>query len=516
MSTRKSTMFYSLLLALASVAVGMVIASRLDLAPASFGSVNVPATNSAPLDGPLDAATFRNIAQANSPAVVSIITQGVRQGRSIADFFDFDGPVPNRRGGRGEGIPVRGAGSGFIVDDEGYILTNNHVVADADEIQVKLLGMSDLPTVPGLRATLVGRDELTDTALLKLEEMPSQALVEAKFGDSEQIAPGDWVMAIGNPYSLSHTVTVGVVSAVGRPQETQFAQRFEKMIQTDAAINRGNSGGPLLNLRGEVVGINTMILADNANGGGNLGIGFAVPINTVRDILPQLRTGKVVRGVIGVSISRAPMTEAYARDLGLSNPNGAEVSTVTPGGPADKAGIRVGDVITEFNGRPVGNDDSLVSMVVATRPDTTVPVKLVRDRKTMTVNVTVGELNLEAEQQGLRRATAPTPDRPEPVETDFGMVLREITPNASRQLSIPTGEGGAIVESVEPLSPAFIAGLQPGDVILRVGTADVRSLDDVTAALDAIGAGRVTRVIVWRPRQGGGGGDRQLLQLRRR
>jgi serine protease Do len=511
MSTRKSTLFYSLLLALASVAVGMVIASRLDLAPVSFGSVNVPASNSAPIEGPLDAATFRNIAQENSPAVVSILTQGTRRGRSMADFFGFEGQPDGRRGN--ENVPVRGAGSGFIVDKAGYILTNSHVVAEADEIQVKLMGMSDLPTVPGLKATLVGRDELTDTALLKLEEMPSEPLVEAKFGDSDQIAPGDWVMAIGNPYSLAHTVTVGVVSAVGRMSETQFANRFERMIQTDAAINRGNSGGPLLNLRGEVVGINTMILSDAGGNGGNLGIGFSVPINTVRDILPQLRTGKVVRGVIGVSVSRLPMTDAYARDLGLPGPSGAEITLVNQGGPAERAGLKVGDVVVEFNGRPVTNDDGLVGMVVATRPGTTVPLKVVRDRKTISLNVTVDELNLEAEAAPARRQQA-GPARPEPVDTEFGMVLQEITPADTRRLNIPSGEGGAIITEVEPMGPAFVAGLQPGDVILRIGATDTRSLDQVSAALGAIGDGRVTRVIAWRPRQGGG--ERQLFQLRKR
>ncbi|MEZ5319370.1 MAG: trypsin-like peptidase domain-containing protein [Vicinamibacterales bacterium] len=513
MSTRKSTVFYGFMIALVSVVVGMVIAARLDLAPRSFGAVNVPATNSEPVTGPIDATTFRRIAQETSPAVVSIITQSTRRGRTLADLFGLDQP-----GGRGQGdaVPQRGAGSGFIVDKAGYILTNNHVVADADQIEVKLLGMSDLATVPGLPATVVGRDELTDSALIKLDELPEEPLVEAKFGDSEQIAPGDWVMAIGNPYSLSNTVTVGVVSAVGRPQETQFANRFEKMIQTDAAINRGNSGGPLLNLRGEVVGINTMILSDQ--GSGNLGIGFSVPINTVRDILPQLRTGKVVRGVLGVSVSRAPITAAYARDLGLPSTAGAEVSRITEGGPAARGGLQVGDVIIEFNGEPVPNDEGLVRMVMATKPGSTVPVKIIRDRKAVTLNVTVDELDLEAEQAPLR--ATPTPRgrerEPQPIETDFGMVLREPTARERRQLSVPEGQGGAVVESVEPLGPANLAGLQPGDVILQIGGSETRTVDQVTQALGAIGDSRVVRIIAWRANPDGTGGERQLFQLRRR
>ena len=203
---------------------------------------------------------------------------------------------------------------------------------------------------PGLPAKLVGRDELTDTALIQLTELPVPPLVASKFGDSDQMAPGDWVMAIGNPFQLSNTVTVGVVSAVGRRHAVSSSAAVEQMIQTDAAINRGNSGGPLLNLRGEVIGINTMIVSDQ--GGGNVGVGFAVPINTVRDLLPQLREGKVVRGRIGVQVDRRPITAQDAEDLGLPSTSGAEVTQLTDG-PAKAAGVRVGDVIVEYNGRPV-------------------------------------------------------------------------------------------------------------------------------------------------------------------
>jgi serine protease Do len=493
MSTRKSTIFYGLLIGLSCLVMGMVIASRLDLAPASF-ALNVPETNSAPITGPLDATTFRTIADQASPSVVSLITVTEREAREGL-FFGF--PFGREMGPDAAPEVAEGAGSGFIIDAEGYILTNNHVVADASRIEVFLKGMTG-PT--GLPATVVGRDELTDSALIKLDSLPRQPLMPAKFGDSSQIAPGDWVMAIGNPFRLSHTVTVGVVSAVGRPQTLAVPGRSEDMIQTDAAINQGNSGGPLLNLRGEVVGINTMIISNgNALSGiaGNIGIGFAVPINTVRDVLPQLRTGKVVRGRIGVGIAPTIITEEDAADLGLSGPSGAIVASVEANGPADRAGLRVADVITEFNGQPVANNDALVSMVTRTTPGTTIPVKVVRNRETLTLNVTVGELNLQEERR--ISMTDPAPGQSaEPTETEFGMSVQELTPAIARELNFPGNRRGAVIASVEPAGPAQRAGLQRGDVIVRINNTAVASVADATEALAAIAAGRTARVVVWR------------------
>ena len=223
----------------------------------------------------------------------------------------------------------QGAGTGFIIDKAGFILTNNHVVEDAEDIQVGLFGanMSN-PNEHLYAAKVIGRDVLTDSALIQLTEMPSAPLQEAKFGDSEQMQPGDWVMAIGNPFNLSHTVTVGVVSALGRPFGG-LPNRPQNMIQTDAAINPGNSGGPLLNVRGEVVGMNTAIYTDQRSA--NIGIGFATPINAIRDLLPQLRTGKVVRGVIGVSVRTYPLSKEDAQAFGLPNTNGALLINVAPG-----------------------------------------------------------------------------------------------------------------------------------------------------------------------------------------
>ena len=243
---------------------------------------------------------------------------------------------------------------------------------------------------------MIGRDSLTDTALIQLTEMPAAPLQEAKFGDSEQMQPGDWVVAIGNPFNLSHTVTVGVISALGRPLGG-VPGREQTMLQTDAAINPGNSGGPLLNVRGEVVGINTAIYTDSQRAA-NIGIGFATPINAIRDLLPQLRNGKVTRGVIGVRVDRDAITKDVAQAFGLPETSGAMLSTVIPGGPADKAGLEPGDVIIEFNGRPVTDSDALVNMVVTTKPGTSVPVTVYRKKQRKTLNVTVDELDLDAEQ----------------------------------------------------------------------------------------------------------------------
>src|SRR5438094_4351177 len=379
MSTRKTTLFYFLLTIVASLAVGMVIASRLDLAPTSSAqTVAVPAMNSAPLTGPVNADTFRNIAKAVTPSVVNIRTEMKTRGQDLTDFFGggtpddlfhrfFGGPgggagqddqPPGRGQGQGQGGERRrpreqttqAAGTGFIITKDGFILTNNHVVEDATKIHVAFYGEGDDVEYD---AKLIGRDPLTDSALIQLVEKPGHALPEAKFGDSGQIAPGDWVMAIGNPFGYTHTVTVGVISATGRAFRVTTG-RNNDMIQTDAAINPGNSGGPLLNVRGEVIGMNTAIIT-NSQTEGNIGIGFAVPINTIHDLLPQLRTGKITRGRIGVSVIAVPR-EAY-QDFGLKERKGALVAQVPAGGPGAKAGIEPGDVIVAYNGHPVNNND---------------------------------------------------------------------------------------------------------------------------------------------------------------
>jgi serine protease Do len=514
MSTRKTTLFYVLLIAVSSLAVGMVIASRLDLAPQSAAQTfSTPAMNSAPVTGPLDAQTFRKVAEAQSPMVVNIRTETTRRAQDLSDFFGgqapddlfrrFFGEPPGAAPDPGTPTPRRrpreqttvAAGTGFIISADGLILTNNHVVEGANRIQVALYGEDDDQQYD---AKLIGRDELTDSALIPLTEKPDHRLPVARFGDSAQMAAGDWVIAIGNPFGLAHTVSVGVISAIGRPFRVTDG-RDSEMLQTDAAINPGNSGGPLLNVRGEVVGMNTAIIS-NGRVEGNIGIGFATPINTIRDLLPQLHTGKVIRGRIGVQINAVPR-EGY-QDFGLKSRAGAVVQAVSPGGAAEKAGIEPGDVITEFNGRPVAKTSDLQKMVTATRPGTSVPVKIVRDGKERTVTVTVDELDLAAEQG--RQSRGPDPN--EPVDqggSSFGLTLTTPTPQQSRQLQLPSGVTGALVTEVDPNGPS--AGiLRPGDVILSVNRRAVANAAEAGRALQQIPAGRLAQILLWR-------GDREVF-----
>src|SRR5687768_11121013 len=376
-STRKTTIFYVVLIAMASLVVGMVIASRLDLSPTSSAqSLAIPSTNSAPLSGPVDATTFRTIAKAQSPMVVSIRTESRQRTQDLTEFFGGDdllerffGAPGQRPRGQEAPLPRRqqprvtqAAGSGFIINKEGFILTNNHVVEGATKIEVQFFD----DDYDYYEAKVVGRDPLTDSALLQLVEKPNRDLPIAKFGDSSQMEPGDWVMAIGNPFGLAHTVSVGVVSATERSAFDFAPGRRQALLQTDAAINPGNSGGPLLNVRGEVVGVNTAIYSNGSammGTAGNIGIGFAVPINTVRDVLPGLRVGKITRGRIGVSVRPVSVDEVEA--LSLKDRRGAVVAQVPPG-PAATAGVEAGDVIVEFNGKPITRSDDLPQLVAGT------------------------------------------------------------------------------------------------------------------------------------------------------
>jgi serine protease Do len=507
MSTRKTTLFYGILIAVASVAVGMVIASQWGLPQASSAqAVNVPVSNSAPLNGALDAQTFRNIAKAQTPVVVNIQTTARVRGRELTEFFGGNEDLlqrffgQQRPRGRGQQAPrendlpqQQGTGTGFIIDKTGFILTNSHVVEGADDIRVSLFGGG---RTESYAAKVVGRDSLSDTALIQLSEMPAAALQEARFGDSAQMQPGDWVMAIGNPFGLSHTITVGVISALGRPFGG-VPGREQPMLQTDAAINPGNSGGPLLNVRGEVVGINTAIYTA-AQSPANMGIGFAMPINAIRDLLPQLRSGKVTRGVIGVGVSRDPVTKEMAQGLGLPTPGGALLTTVNPGGPADKGGLQRGDVIVEFNGRPVADNDGLVDQVVSTKPGTTVPVTVYRNRQKRTLNVTVAELDLEAEQNG-QLSQRNTPDAP--TATGFGMQVGPITPEIARELELPRTRTGAVVMDVDRSSPAATAGIRPNDVIIEVNHQAVSNVAQVQRELERATPGQPVFLVVWRDGQ---------------
>jgi serine protease Do len=505
MSTRKTTLFYALLIAVASAAVGMVVASKLELSPASSAqsaTATVPQVSSAPLGGPVDASTFRNIAKAVSPAVVNIRTESRQRQTQMTQFFGGGGDdlLEQFFGGGQRGTPrqperpqvTQAAGTGFIISaKEGLIVTNNHVVEDATKIEVRFYGDEDDVLY---EAETVGRDPLTDSALIRMKEMPKHPLVEAKFGDSKQMEAGDWVMAIGNPFGLAHTVSVGVVSATGRPFRVSNG-RDADVIQTDAAINPGNSGGPLLNVRGEVIGVNTAIYTD-ARSQGNIGIGFAIPINTVRELLPQLKNGKVTRGVIGVSVQRINLDDLD--ELGLKERTGALVSQVNKDGPAAKGGVEPGDIILEFNGKTVKNNDELVGYVTRTAPGTSVPVKVLRDKVEKRLSITVDELNLDAEgARTARRGGGGTEPEPEEQAGEgFGFSIGALTPSLARQLRLPADTGGVVIMDVENGSPAQRAGLSRGDVVLQINRRPVSTVADAARELGRVPSGSTAFLLV--------------------
>ncbi len=501
MSSRKTTLFYTVLVAVASLAVGMVIASRLDLSPRSEAqTLNlVPqAGASTPVTGPLDAQTFRNIAKAQTPTVVNIRTQSKRKTQDLSEFFGspddpFNRFFPQPRQRPREEVAVA-AGTGFIINKDGYILTNNHVVEGATKIEVGLYGDEDQV----YEAKVVGRDQLTDSALIQLVKKPDHPLPEAKLGDSSQVAPGDWVMAIGNPFNLNHTVSVGVISALGRPLPVAEG-RFEDMLQTDAAINPGNSGGPLLNVRGEVIGINSAIYTDSSRAA-NIGIGFAIPINVVRDILPQLQTGKVVRGRIGVTVRDVPRDALD--EFGLKEKKGALVASVTPGGPAARAGMELGDVIIAVNGRPVPGRNDLVRIIMGIKPGASVPITVLRDKAEKNLSVTVEELDLEAE------GNAGGPGESEEASgSGFGMTLGPLGSDMARRLRVPAGTKGVLITDVEQTGAAAGAGIQPGDVLMKVNRQTVETVAEASRALQAVPSGTTAFLVVLR------GGQEQFVPV---
>jgi serine protease Do len=445
-------------------------------------------TAATPIGGPMATDLFRTIAQRQNPMVVAIMTTSRTTARTLEQ--EFRESILGYRSEPGSRIE-RGLGSGFIISGSGEILTNDHVVAGAEAIEVALYG-SDTSRY---RATLIGRDPLTDSALIRLEQ-PPPGLPVATFGDSDTIAPGDWVMAIGNPFELGHTVTVGVVSYQGRAFEID-AGRWQKMIQTDASINPGNSGGPLLNVRGEVVGINTAMLDDDA--GGISGIGFAVPINTVTALLPQLRRGKVIRGHLGVHVHSRALTAKDAAALGLPSAAGAIVSGVERDGPAQRAGLGAGDVITAIDGQPVADGEDFVRQMSCLLPGARATLTILRDGRSDDVPVTLDEMRLADDQP--QSSTPAPPD-------DIGARFTDVSSPRARQLSLPPGLTGAVVFDVVPDTEAEFAGLRRGDVVQRVNRQPIRTAVEAAHALAAVGVGEPVFVLVWRA------GDQQLLRLR--
>jgi serine protease Do len=351
---------------------------------------------------------------------------------------------------------ARSLGSGFIIDGEGTIVTNNHVVDHADEILVKLSSGDRR-----YKAKVLGNDPKTDLAVIKIQ--PEGAPIPTlTLGDSDAIRVGDWVVAIGNPFGLEQTVTAGIVSAKGR---VIGQGPYDDFIQTDASINPGNSGGPLLNLRGEVVGINSSIFSQS---GGNMGIGFAIPSNLAKSIVEQLKTkGKVVRGWLGVMIQ--DVTEDLAKSFKLSEPHGALVSGVNEDGPGAKGGIERGDIIVEYDGQKVGSSHELPALVAATPVGKEVEVKVLREGKEKSLRIKIGEMPKGAGEKAGEEEGAPSGEK-------LGLMLAPVTPEVARGLGIEPGSG-VLVRGVKSGSPAEDAGLQAGDVIVEVNRKPVKSVD---------------------------------------
>jgi len=410
-------------------------------------------------------ASFADLAERASPGVVNIATsRTVMQNapRSLEEFFfgtpfgnphNFEGP-PN------EGIPrkVPSLGSGFVISEDGYIVTNNHVIENVDKITVIFADKSEL------EATVVGRDPKTDIALIRVES--DEKLFALPLGDSSAVRPGEWVVAIGNPFGLEHTVTAGIISAKHR---VIGAGSYDDYIQTDAAINPGNSGGPLLSLTGEVIGINTAI-----NPQANT-IGFAVPIDMAKAILPQLRTaGHVTRGWLGVLVQK--ITPELAEEFGLEGESGALVSKVAPDGPAEKAGIKRSDIIVEFDNKPIKDLSELPRAVAETAVDKTVEVVVVRDGKRKTLRAKVGRLpQPELAELAMQSEKGPA---------EFGLVVQDLNPELAERLGLDTTDG-VLITSVKPGSPADDAQIRRGDVILEVDRSEIQDVDDLRAQLNA-------------------------------
>jgi serine protease Do len=457
--------------------VGMGVAVALPLgAQAFFGS----GTSEPPAAAPtVTLPDFRTLVERVSPAVVNISTKSAPPSRGsegpggMDPFGEYFAPF-ERFFGPPQGRPhrQRSLGSGFVIDKDGFILTNNHVVENADEILVKLSDGKEL------KAKVVGRDPKTDLALIEIDG--SNGLRAVPIGNSGDLRVGDWVLAIGNPFGLDNTVTAGIVSAIGRKIDHG---PYDNFIQTDAAINPGNSGGPLLNTRGEVVGINSAIFSRS---GGNIGIGFAIPIDLAMEIVPQLKAkGRVTRGWLGVMIQR--ITPELAESLGVDETTGALVSEVVPEGPAAEAGLEQGDVIVEYDGAPVKDSTDLPRLVARTGVGKDVTVKVRRGDDEKTFTVTVGELE-DGEQGETGGASS----------EQLGLSVQTLTPEISENLGLERGVRGVVVTEVDPDGPAAETGLRRGDVIAEVNRRPVHNAAQYEKAVKASGKGKSVLFLVRR------------------
>lgn len=427
--------------------------------------------------------SFVGVVKREKPAVVNISTTKVIASGGFGDhpfgssdpfrdffgddFFDrFFGQIPKKE------YKSQSLGSGFIISKDGYILTNNHVVENAEEIIVKLSDEREF------KGEIIGRDSKTDIALIKIKDHDELPVV--RLGNSDALEVGEWVIAIGNPFGVGQTVTAGIVSAKGR---TIGAGPYDDFIQTDASINPGNSGGPLFNIKGEVVGINTAIYSPS---GGNVGIGFSIPINLVKSFLPQLKKeGKVTRGWLGVMIQ--PITKELAQSFNLDSSEGALVGDVMKDSPAQKAGIKRGDVIIEFNGEKIGKMKELPAIVAATPVGKKVKVKILRDGREKVLTCKIEQLKEEEEKI-------------EKAETeDLGMTTQEVTPELARELDLDANEG-VIVTAVRRGTPADDVGMRKGDVILQINRKRIDGMSAYRKELRRVGKGDTILFLVLRGR----------------
>ena len=465
------------------------------LAALTFGSAAAQA-RSAP-------DSFADLAATLLPGVVNIsTTQTVSDEQATGEqdldqfFKDF---LDRQRKNNPQQHRMTSLGSGFVIDPSGYIVTNNHVISGAEEITVRFHDDTEL------KAKLVGTDDKTDLALLKVES--PKPIAALNWGDSDALRIGDWVLAIGNPFGLGGTVTAGIVSARNRILD-QGA--YDDYIQTDASINRGNSGGPLFNMNGEVIGVNTLIYSNN--NGGSVGIGFAIPSTMAKNVIAQIREfGKPRRGWLGVRIQNVDADMAEGLKLPGAQSKGALVANVTPGSPAEKAGIKQRDVILKFDGKEVDAMRTLPRMVAETPINKKVDVVIIRDGKEMTVQVVLGELTEEAEQASLPPGTAPTPPpAKEGKIADLGLTLSELSDSLRQKFSLTADAKGVVVTKVEDNSAAAEKGLHEGDVIVEVDQQAVVTPGDVeTRVNEAKGRGyRVVTLLLFRD------GDYQWVALR--
>lgn len=448
-----------------------------------FGS-DVPAAPGEPAPPPAPVVvegvrtSYADVVEKTSPAVVRIEAEGrtkqsaVEQSPFGDDFFKrFQGPQQQQR-------PQiqRGLGSGVVVSADGTILTNAHVIDGADKITVLMADNKSF------EAKLVGTDKPSDLAVLKIE---AQNMPFLTLGNSDTVRVGDIVLAIGNPLGIGQTVTSGIISAKGRRTGLSDGQSFEDFLQTDAPINRGNSGGALVNLNGELIGINSQILSASGAGGGNIGIGFSIPSNMARPVMEQLlKDGKVRRGMLGINIQN--ITDDTAKALDLKDTSGVLVSNVKTGGAAEKAGLKRGDIITAINGEKIEDSNVLRNKVAGTLPGTEIKLSIMRGGAPQELSATLDEFDMNAGVTGPSQKDGD--DQSKAGESGkLGLSLQPLTPDATRQLNVPEGTEGLVVTEVDPAGAAAEAGIARGDVIMEINRQAVKTVDSVQSALNAAG-----------------------------